>query len=407
VMEKREALKIWTVLLAIVAFSMSLLGTFLVRSGVLTSVHAFATDPERGVFILTILVLFIGGSLSLFILRAGALKSGGLFAPISREGALVFNNLFLTSALATVLTGTLYPLLLEAVNGAKISVGAPFFNLTFGPLMMPLLLAVPFGPLLAWKRGDLLAALSRLYWAAGAALLAVIVTLAITTDTSILAALVIGLSFWLMIGAFGEVSTRTDIRKNGLAKAFARARGLPGSTWGTAFAHFGLGVTLLGIVSVTVFETEVIKDMKPGDRASINGYQLTLIGINPRKGPNYNEDIITFDVVAPTGKKFQMHPAKRVYTTRRMPTTESAINSVWFSQLYVSLGDIGDDDAITVRLWWKPQVSLIWFGAISMIFGGLLSISDRRLRVGAPKRSPRRPAKPAMANTDMGIAINE
>ncbi|MCP4073520.1 MAG: heme lyase CcmF/NrfE family subunit [Hyphomicrobiales bacterium] len=389
VMEKREALKIWTVLLAIVAFSMSLLGTFLVRSGVLTSVHAFATDPERGVFILAILVLFIGGSLALFALRAGVLKSGGLFAPISREGALVFNNLFLTSALATVLVGTLYPLLLEAVNGSKISVGAPFFNLTFGPLMMPLLLAVPFGPLLAWKRGDLLAALSRLYLAAGAALLAVIITLAFTTDAPVLAALVIGLAFWVMVGAFAEISVRTDIRKNGIAKAFARAFGLPGSLWGTAFAHFGLGVTLLGIVSVSVFETEVIQEMKIGDKATISGYQLTLKNISPRKASNYNEDIINFEVLAPGGEKFVMQPAKRIYTTRRMPTTESAINTSGFSQLYVSLGEISENNSLTVRMWWKPQVTLIWLGSLFMIFGGLLSLADRRLRVGAPKRAAR------------------
>ena len=387
VMEKREALKIWTILLAIIAFSMSLLGTFLVRSGVLTSVHAFATDPERGVFILAILVLFIGGSLALFMLRAPLLKSGGLFAPISREGALVFNNLFLTSALATVLTGTLYPLLLEAVTGAKISVGPPFFNLTFGPLMMPLLIAIPFGPLLAWKRGDLMAALARLYWVVGVALLATIATIAITTEAPVLAAIVIGISFWLMIGAFAEILTRTNIRKNGIQKAFSRARGLPGSTWGTAFAHFGLGVSLLGIVSVSIFETEVIKAMKIGDKATISAYELTLKNIKPRKGPNFNEDIITFEVSGPAGKISNLHPAKRIYTTRQMPTTESAIKTVWFSQLYISLGDIDDSDTITVRLWWKPQVTLIWLGSLFMIFGGILSLADRRLRVGAPKRS--------------------
>ncbi len=390
VMEKREALKIWTVLLAIVAFSMSLLGTFLVRSGVLTSVHAFATDPERGVFILGILVLFVGGSFTLFILRAGTLKSGGLFAPISREGALVFNNLFLTTALATVLVGTLYPLALEAFNGSKISVGPPFFNLTFGPLMMPLMLAVPFGPLLAWKRGDLLAALSRLYWAAGAALLAVIVTLAFTSGTPILAALVIGLAFWLMIGAFAEISVRVGFAKNGFSKAFARLRGLPGSTWGTAFAHFGLGVTLLGIVSVTVFETEAIKSMKVGDSFEVNGYELTLASIQPGKGSNFTEDVVTFDVTSPNGRKFQLNPSKRFYTARKMPTTESAIETDGFSQLYISLGEISDVSAITVRVWWKPQVTLIWIGSIFMVFGGTLSLGDRRLRIGAPKPSRNR-----------------
>ncbi len=390
VMEKREALKIWTILLAIVTFSMSLLGAFLVRSGVLTSVHAFATDPERGLFLLVILIAFIGGSLTLFILRAGMLRSGGLFAPISREGALVFNNLFLTAALATVLVGTLYPLVLETITGTKISVGAPFFNLTFGPLMMPLMLAVPFGPLLAWKRGDLLAALSRLYLAAGGALLAVIITLAFTSGTPILAALVIGLAFWLMIGAFAEIATRTGVRKNGISKAFSRARGLPGSTWGTAFAHFGLGVTLLGIVSVTIYEKEVIVSMKPGDTTSISGYELTLKSISPRRVANYTEDIIAFDVVSPSGEKFIMEPAKRFYTARQMPTTESAIRTSGFSQLYISLGEVTNRNQAIVRVWWKSQVTLIWSGSLFMVFGGLLSLSDRRLRVGAPKASARR-----------------
>src|SRR5438067_8927924 len=181
VMEKRDALKVWTILLAILAFSLSLIGTFLVRSGVLTSVHAFATDPTRGVFILLILVLFIGGGLTLFAWRASTLKQGGLFAPISREGALVFNNLFLTAACATVFVGTLYPLALEALTGEKISVGAPFFNLTFGPLFVPLLLVVPFGPLMPWKRGDLLGVAQRLIGAAAFALVVIAAIFAITT----------------------------------------------------------------------------------------------------------------------------------------------------------------------------------------------------------------------------------
>ncbi len=387
VMEKREALKVWTVLLAIVTFSMSLLGAFLVRSGVLTSVHAFATDPERGLFLLVILIAFIGGSLTLFVMRAGMLKTGGLFAPISREGALVLNNLFLSAALATVLFGTLYPLLLESVTGTKISVGAPFFNMTFVPLMLPLLFAIPFGPLMAWKRGDLYAAMSRLYLAAGVALLAVIITLAFTTDTPILAALVIGLAFWLMVGAFAEIATRTGIRKNGIAKAFARARGLPGSIWGTAFAHFGLGVTLMGMVAVTIYEKEVIVSMNPGDTTSISGYELTLKSIEPRRIANYTEDVLNFEVKSPSGEIFAMAPTKRFYTARQMPTTESAIYTSWFSQLYISLGEVTDKKTAIVRVWWKSQITLIWSGTIFMIFGGLLSLADRRLRVGAPKRA--------------------
>src|SRR6476619_4663412 len=242
VMEKRNALKVWTILLAILAFSLSLLGTFLVRSGVLTSVHTFASDPARGVFILAILVFFIGGGFALYAWRAPALKQGGIFAPISREGALVFNNLFLTSACATVFVGTLYPLALEALTAEKISVGAPFFNLTFGPLFIPLLLAVPFGPLLAWKRGDLLGAAQRLTAAGIAALLAIALLWSWTRGGSSFAPLAIGLAVWVIAGALSELVERTMLFRVPLGSAMRRARGLPRSTWSTAFAHAGVGV---------------------------------------------------------------------------------------------------------------------------------------------------------------------
>src|ERR1700756_542793 len=209
VMEKRDALKVWTILLAILAFSLSLIGTFLVRSGVLTSVHAFASDPMRGVFILAILLLFIGGSLALFALRAPALKQGGLFAPVSREGALVLNNLFLVSACATVFVGTLYPLALEALTGEKISVGAPFFNWTFAPLFIPLLIAMPFGPLLAWKRGDLYGVAQRLLVALGVAVVARAAAFAVASGGPVLAPFVVGLAFFVMAGALTDVAERT------------------------------------------------------------------------------------------------------------------------------------------------------------------------------------------------------
>src|SRR6187549_2863076 len=227
VMEKRNALKVWTVLLAILTFSLSLLGTFLVRSGVLTSVHTFANDPARGVFILGILVAFIGGGLALYAWRAPMLKQGGIFAPISREGALVFNNLFLTAACATVFIGTLYPLALEGLTGDKISVGAPFFNLTFGPLFVPLLIAIPFGPLLAWKRGDLLGAGQRLVAAAALGLLALAVTFAIQRGGPVLAPFGIGLAVYVMIGALIDPIERVGLFRVPFAAALARARGLP------------------------------------------------------------------------------------------------------------------------------------------------------------------------------------
>ena len=296
VMEKRNALKVWTILLSILTFSLSLLGTFLVRSGVLTSVHAFATDPTRGVFILLILCLFIGGSLSLYAWRASALKQGGLFAPISREGALVLNNLFLTTACATVFIGTLYPLALEVLTGDKISVGAPFFNLTFGPLFVPLMIAMPFGPLLAWKRGDLLGAAQRLTAAGIAALIAIAVLWAWTWGGATFAPLAIGLAVFVIAGALTDLAERTALFRAPLATAMARARGLPRSTWGTAFAHAGVGVALIGIVCETTWNSEYIGSMKPNDVAKVAGYQLKLDGVTQRQGPNFREMIAQFTV---------------------------------------------------------------------------------------------------------------
>ncbi|MCO5135014.1 MAG: heme lyase CcmF/NrfE family subunit [Phyllobacteriaceae bacterium] len=389
VMEKREALKIWTILLAIITFSMSLLGTFLVRSGVLTSVHAFANDPERGVFILMILMLFIGGSLTLFAVRAPLLKAGGLFQPISREGALVFNNVFLTTAAATVLVGTLYPLVVEALSGAKISVGAPFFNITFGPLMIPLLMLVPIGPLLSWKRADLYPALQRLFWVAGLALLAVIVTLALTSGEPVLASLGIGLAVWVMIGSLAEIWTRAGIGKASAASTFSRLTGLPRSMWGTALGHFGLGVILLGVVTVSVFEQESVAEVAPGETIGIAGYEIAFQGMTPVTGPNYTETVANLSVTNPSGGVFALKPAKRVYQARGMPTTEAAIRTIGFSQLYISLGDVSADGKLVIRAWWKPLVTLIWIGAIFMVAGGMISLTDRRLRVGIARRARR------------------
>jgi cytochrome c-type biogenesis protein CcmF len=384
VMEKRNALKVWTILLSILTFSLSLLGTFLVRSGVLTSVHAFATDPARGVFILLILCLFIGGSLSLYAWRASALKQGGLFAPISREGALVLNNLFLTTACATVFIGTLYPLALEVLTGDKISVGAPFFNLTFGPLFVPLMLAVPFGPLLAWKRGDLLGAAQRLTAAGIAALVAIAVAWAWTYGGSTFAPLAIGLAIFVVAGALCDLAERTGLFRVSLGVALRRARGLPRATWGTAFAHAGVGVALIGIVCETTWNSEYIGSMMPSDVARVAGYQLKLDGVTQRQGPNFREMIAQFTVSLDGETLRVMTPSKRDFTTRGSSTTEAALLSRGASQLYVSLGETSAG-AIAVRIYHKPLVLLIWWGPVLMAFGGLLSLSDRRLRVGAPK----------------------
>jgi len=390
VMEKRSALKIWTVLLAILTFSLSLLGTFLVRSGVLTSVHAFATDPSRGVFILVILVLFIGGSLALFALRAGTLTAGGLFHPVSREGALVLNNLFLTTATATVLIGTLYPLAVEALTGDKISVGAPFFDLTFGPLMVPLLVLVPFGQMLAWKRGDAFAVAQRLMVAFGAALLATLAVIAFIDRTAVFSALGVGLSVWMVLGALTDLAYRAGHGAKSLGAALRRLAGLPRSAFGTALAHAGVGLTTLGIVCTVGFQAEHITTMRPGDTAVIAGRTLRFDRVEPVRGPNYEETVAHFSLLSSSASVVgQVSSAKRIYTARQMPTTEAGILTRGLSQLYVSLGDPTEDGGIVVRIWWKPLVTLIWLGGLVMMLAAAISLSDRRLRVGAPSRRTR------------------
>ena len=395
VMEKRDALKIWTVLLAILAFSLSLIGTFLVRSGVLTSVHTFASDPTRGVFILGILVAFIGGSLTLFAWRAPLLKQGGLFAPISREGALVFNNLFLTAACATVFVGTLYPLVLEALTGERISVGAPFFDLTFGPLFVPLLLVMPFGPLLAWKRGDALGAAQRLMAAVGIAVVGVVVVFVAEGGHVSLAPFGIGLALYVMAGAVSDLIERTGLFRLPMASVWRRAGGLPRSIWGTAFAHFGIGLTALGIVSVSHWSSERIVSLKPSETVAIKHYQLQFDGLIPRQGPNYREQIARFTVKRGGVDIGVMEPARRSFASRQTTTTEAALLTRGTSQLYLSLGDSHADGSIAVRLYYKPLVLLIWLGAVVMALGGALSLSDRRLRVGAPKPARKSAAKSA------------
>ncbi len=388
VMERREALKIWTVLLAILAFSLSLLGTFLVRSGVLTSVHAFAVDPERGLFILVILAVFVGGSLALFGLRAGTLRQGGLFAPVSREGALVLNNLLLTAATATVFVGTLYPLALEALNGSKISVGAPYFNATFGPLALAMLIAVPFGPLLSWKRGDLFWAAQRLWFAAGAALFAAILAVYFMEGGPALAALSVGIAFFAIVGAFAELAERTRLLRAPFGETLRRAAGLPRASWGAALAHCGLGVTLLGVTAATAWNVERIEMMRVGQSIEIAHKTLVLTETGAREGSNYRDFVGRFAVREGGVTRRMVESSKRVFEVRQMTTTEAGLVTFGFSQLYVSLGEIAEDGGVAVRAEWKPLVLLIWIGPLLMAFGGALSLADRRLRIGAP-----RPAK--------------
>ncbi|MCC6734537.1 MAG: heme lyase CcmF/NrfE family subunit [Bauldia sp.] len=406
VMEKRDALKIWTVLLAILTFSLSLLGTFLVRSGVLTSVHTFAADPGRGLWILTILILFIGGALTLFAGRSSSLTKGGLFAPISREGSLILNNLFLTVGCAIVLFGTLYPLIGQVI-GSEVNFGAPFYNVTFVPLMVPLLLAVPFGPLLAWKRGDFYAVTQRLYAAAGLAIAAMVIVAISAGLDSFVAAFGVGLAVWLIAGALSELVFRAQFFKVGFGTALRRLAGLPRSAWGMALGHLGLGVTVLGIVVSSVWSTEAIKDIRPGESVEIGSTTVTLAGYEHEENGNFVSTLVHF-TISRNGEVIRTSSGeKRGYMVRGQETTEASIN--WFgpSHLYISPGDIrengvvllpgefSDQSLLTVHVYWKPLVAFVWLGAVIMAFGGALSLSDRRLRVGAPKTARHKTLQPA------------
>ncbi len=391
VVERRGALKSWTVLLAILAFSLSLLGTFLVRSGVLTSVHAFAVDPERGLFILAILIFFIGGALALYAWRAPSLKLGGLFAPVSRESALVINNLLLTASTAAVLIGTLYPLVLEGVTGEKISVGPPFFNGTFIPIILPLLLLVPFGPMLAWKRADALATAQRLYAAAVAALVVGLIALFVVEGAPILAAVGLAIATWLVVGAGVEIAERVKLGKIPFGQSMNRLKGLPRSAWGTAIAHAGVGVLVFGVVGVTAGAQERVVLMQAGQTLEIGPYELTFEGVTPAPGPNYEADRGIFTVNRNGTVVGQLTPEKRFYPVAKMPTTEAAIRTTILDDVYVVLGDPqpgaapGETQWI-VRAYHNPLQPLVWVGCIIMVLGSVVSLSDRRLRVGAPAR---------------------
>jgi cytochrome c-type biogenesis protein CcmF len=394
VVEKREALKSWTILLAIVTFSLSLVGTFLVRSGVLTSVHAFAVDPARGTYILVLLVLAIGGSLTLYAVRAPALAGGGLFAPISREGALVLNNVLLATAAATVFLGTLYPLFLDTIGGPKLSVGFPFFNRTFVPLMVPALLAVAVGPLLAWKRGDLGGALQRLWFAFAAALAVALVGLYIAGFKPILALLGLALATWVGSGVLCEWAERVKLFRAPAAETWRRARYLPRASYAMSLAHFGLAVSVAGIAA-SAFEVEQIQMLHPGDTLPIAGYALKFDGTEKIDGPNFSADRATIEVRR-NGETIEvLHPERRFFPLQQMTTSVTAIRSNLLADLYVALGDPDQSNGSTIRAYWKPLTPWIWMGAVIMAIGGLLSLSDRRWRVGVAARRRLPAAHPA------------
>jgi len=401
VVEKRNALKTWTILLAILTFSLSLIGTFIVRSGVLTSVHAFATDPERGFFILVLLALAIGGSLTLFAIRAPSLKSGGLFAPISREGAMVINNLFLAAACAAVFLGTLYPLFLELLTDGeqKVSVGPPFFNATFAPLMVPLVFLMAIGPLLPWKRADLAGALARLKLAALAAVAAALLAWYVSAGGPILAVAALGLAAWLFVGTLVEWADRVKLFRVAPGESWRRARSLPRAAHGMTLAHAGLAVVMAGAIGSSVWKSEVVTNLRPGETVAIAGYDLRFEGVERHAGPNYSADRAAFTVTRDGEAIAVMFPEKRVYAVRAMPTTEAAIRTTLLADLYAVIGDADGQGGWTVRVYYEPLVPWIWVGCLVMVAGGLTSLSDRRLRVGAPHRrdAARAGSRPAAA----------
>jgi cytochrome c-type biogenesis protein CcmF len=392
VVEKRDALKAWTILLAILTFSLSLIGTFLVRSGVLTSVHAFASDPMRGVFILLLLGVATGGALLLFAIRAPSLQGGGLFAPISREGGLLLNNLLLTTACGTVLLGTLYPLFLDVVAGQKVSVGPPFFNMTFVPIMIPLLMAMAVGPMLSWKRGDLWAALQRLKLGFAVAAGAAIVTLALMGVSSLGAACGLAIAAWLLASTIIEWAERVRLFSSG---SLRRALRLPRAAWGMTFAHAGMAVAVAGIAGASAWTVERIENVKPGGSVDIAGYTIALDAVNEVPGPDHNATHADIRVLKGDRLIAEMHPEKRFFPRENGTQTDVAIHTNLLADLYAVIGDPDGKGGYTLRLYHNTLVPWIWLGAGLMAFGGLVSLSDRRHRVGAPRRAQREAAAAA------------
>ncbi len=390
VVEKRDTLKAWTVLLAIIAFSFSLIGTFLVRSGVLTSVHAFATDPARGAFVLAILAVAVGGGLTLYAFRANTLKSHSVFSTFSRESGLVLNNLLLSVAAAVVLVGTLWPLVIEFTTGDKISVGAPFFDMAFTPFMVILAMALPIGAILPWKRAKLGKSIKPLWGMMALSVALGAYVWATQTGGRMLAPVGLTLSAWIILGAVADFASRSRFGKIPFADSMRRLRNLPGSDWGKVLAHSGLGMIILGISAVTAWETEDIRTTQFGERYEVSGYYFTLNKVENLEGPNY--DIVRAEILVEDGaKSWLMYPEKRNFTVQRMPTTEAAIDISLTRDVYIALGDPQEGGGYAVRIYIKPFVDWIWIGALVMALGGLTSLLDRRYRVAAPSRKNTKP----------------
>ncbi len=386
VSEKRDTLKSWTIFLAIIAFALSLLGTFLVRSGVLTSVHAFASDPSRGVFILLLLVVTVGSAFALFAWRGPALKGSGFFQPISREGGLLLNNFLLTVAAASVLLGTLYPLFLDVLELGKVSVGAPYFNSVFVPLMAPMILVMGLGPFLHWKRGDAMIAAPKLKIAAAITILGAALTYAMIDRATVLATFGIGLSIWLLMSTLSELASRIHLGKVPFAESWRRLKRQPRASWGMTLAHGGLAIAIAGMTASSAWTVESIQTMKPGDTVNVAGFDFTLRQVRQVPGPNYVAQRGTFDVTKGYSFKLTLEPEKRVFTVSRQQTTEAAIYPTFLGDLYAVLGDPDGQGGFVTRLYFNPLVPWMWVGATIMVLGAGISLSDRRHRVGAPSR---------------------
>ncbi len=397
VVEKRDALKSWTILLAILTFSLSLMGTFLVRSGVLTSVHAFATDPARGVFILLLLLLTTGGALALYAWRAPSLAPGGLFQPISREGGLVLNNLLLSTATATVFLGTMYPLFLDAVTGERVTVGPPFFNATFVPLMVPLLLLLTIGPMLPWKRSDLAGTLARLKVALLLTALCALGSGLAYGWKPVLGLMGFAIGAWAIVGAVVELGERVQAGRAPWADTGRKLLRQPRAAWGMTLAHVGMGLCVLGITGSSAWIEERIETVRPGDRLRIGSFELVFEGTREVKVENYIAERGTFLVYSGGTFVTTLRPERRWYPVAQQETTEAAIRSTPLGDLYVAIGVGGTPGSWTARAWRHPLIVWLWGGTALMVFGGLVSLSDRRYRIGVPVRARAQQRPPANA----------
>ena len=382
VTEKRGAFKNWTVLLAITAFSMSLLGTFLVRSGVLSSVHAFATDPTRGVFILAFLGVVIGGSFVLFALRAPKMASGGSFTGLSRESLLLANNVVLAAAMGAVLLGTMYPLFMDALGMGKISVGPPYFNAVFVPLMTPILFLVGVGPLARWKQASLPELVKRLRVAMAVAIVSGLLLPFTFDGFNAMAAFGLALALWIVFTVLIGFAERL---KHAQGPLMAKLGGLPRGFWGMQLAHFGLAWVVAGIALVSAYESERNVKMNIGDTAELAGYVFTFRGAEMHPGPNYQAARGTLEVSKDGKPVTTLHPEKRIYNASGMPMTEAAIHYSFTRDVYAAMGEELEGGAWTVRVFHKPFINWLWIGGLFMVLGGVFAASDRRYRIALKK----------------------